>query len=291
MNNLLYYECVKNITASDGTAHAPTARPPGAQPLVLVHGLFGSGSNLGSLARLFIHERPVYLVDLPNHGRSPWITDTSYPTAAAFLHRTLQQISKESGGEELHVFGHSMGGKVVMALGLLQNPSSSPSQTQETEGDYRIASLIIGDIAPRRYDAGHNVYFNVMSEMPAVTSRKEADDYMAGSVENPVLRSFLLKNLERQHDGTFIWKLNLKGLLEGYSAILGWDITEEHTSHIPILFLRGTESEYIVPSRDRQLIWSYFSHARIENVSNSGHWIHTEQPAQVYELMNAFICG
>ncbi|MGI9256743.1 MAG: alpha/beta fold hydrolase, partial [Salinispira sp.] len=157
MNNLLYYECVKNITASDGTAHA---RPAGAQPLVLVHGLFGSGSNLGSLARLFIHERPVYLVDLPNHGRSPWITDTSYPTAAAFLHRTLQQISEESGVEELHVFGHSMGGKVVMALGLLQNPSPSqmqqnlsPSQTQETEGDYRIASLIIGDIAPRRYDA------------------------------------------------------------------------------------------------------------------------------------------
>ena len=68
--HLLHYEKVRPL--------GDTPPPPDREPLVLTHGLFGSGNNLMTLARLFERERPVYLVDLPNHGKSPWIEDASY---------------------------------------------------------------------------------------------------------------------------------------------------------------------------------------------------------------------
>lgn len=238
-----------------------------------------------TIARLFAPGRPVYLVDLPNHGRSPWIDDISYQTAAACLHHTLEQIAAESGAERFHLLGHSMGGKVVMALALLQK------QLQERSGGYGLESVVVGDIAPRRYEPGHEKYFRAMQEMPAVAGRKEADDYMAEIVDNVQLRSFLLKNLIRGEDGKFTWKLNVEALFRGYDYILGWDLAAELSVSLPMLFLRGTESDYIVPDRDRGAIWGHFPRARIESVQDSGHWIHTEQPAQVHELVNTFIGG
>jgi len=41
--------------------------------VVLLHGLFGSGSNLGALARSLQDRYSVHSVDLPNHGRSDWL--------------------------------------------------------------------------------------------------------------------------------------------------------------------------------------------------------------------------
>ena len=40
--------------------------------VVLLHGLFGQGSNLASIARALREEFTVYSLDLPDHGRSFW---------------------------------------------------------------------------------------------------------------------------------------------------------------------------------------------------------------------------
>ena len=42
-----------------------------------LHGLFGSANNLGQLARAFKEDHRVFSVDLPDHGKSAWLTDAS----------------------------------------------------------------------------------------------------------------------------------------------------------------------------------------------------------------------
>ena len=272
---LLHYEKVRPIEDSPP--------PSGREPLVLTHGLFGSGNNLMTLARLFERERPVYLVDLPNHGKSPWIEDASYQTAAAYLHRTLEQIATESHAG-IHLFGHSMGGKVAMALALL-NDELAGSQPAA----YTLRSIVVGDIAPRTYHPGHDVYFQAMQEMPAVRSRNEANEYMLKFVDNPQIRSFLLKNLSRGEDGCLHWRLNLRALIRDYPFILGWNLSAKLRSQLPALFLRGTRSQYIILVRDRRCIWGHFPRARLESIKRSGHWIHAEDPDRVHALVNTFL--
>ena len=41
------------------------------EPLMIIHGLFGSSDNWGMLGKKFAEKFTVYLIDLRNHGRSP----------------------------------------------------------------------------------------------------------------------------------------------------------------------------------------------------------------------------
>ena len=57
----------------------------GPTHVVFLHGLFGQGKNFGSIATQVADIATCHLVDLPNHGRSPWTEDHTYPALAAKL--------------------------------------------------------------------------------------------------------------------------------------------------------------------------------------------------------------
>ena len=79
--------------------------------VLLLHGLFGAGSNLASIAR---HLNPSYRtvrVDLRNHGRSPHTDAMSYPLMAMDIVRLLDS----QGIACCAVLGHSMGGMLAYA--------------------------------------------------------------------------------------------------------------------------------------------------------------------------------
>ncbi|MDA3948519.1 MAG: alpha/beta fold hydrolase, partial [Spirochaeta sp.] len=48
-------------------------------PLVILHGLFGSGDNWHSQARALAADRPVLVADMPNHGQSEHVVEMGYP--------------------------------------------------------------------------------------------------------------------------------------------------------------------------------------------------------------------
>src|SRR3546814_5232322 len=48
------------------------AAPAGVAPLVILHGLYGSGRNWATTAKRLAEGRRVVTVDLRNHGDSPW---------------------------------------------------------------------------------------------------------------------------------------------------------------------------------------------------------------------------
>ena len=82
--------------------------------VVLLHGLFGQGSNLGSIARALQTEFRVHSPDLPDHGHSPWTDD---PSIAGYAEAVGHWMATRDI-PRAHVLGHSLGGKVAMELAL-----------------------------------------------------------------------------------------------------------------------------------------------------------------------------
>ena len=100
--------------------------------VVFVHGLFGQGKNWTTIAKGLAADHRVTLVDLPNHGHSPWTDRVDYLDMAALLAAELEQF-----GEPVTLVGHSMGGKVSMQLAL-RRPEL-------------LRALVVVDIAPVEY--------------------------------------------------------------------------------------------------------------------------------------------
>ena len=86
----------------------------GEPPLVLLHGLFGSARNFGTVQREFARQRRTIALDLRNHGASPHDADMRYAAWPPMCCR------HSTGCRRLPaiLLGHSMGGKVAMQAGV-----------------------------------------------------------------------------------------------------------------------------------------------------------------------------
>ena len=80
------------------------------KPLIILHGLFGSSDNWQTHAKKLAEYFEVTLVDLRNHGHSPWSDAFTYKLMVQDLHDLFQELRLEKP----IVVGHSMGGKLAM---------------------------------------------------------------------------------------------------------------------------------------------------------------------------------
>src|SRR5690349_12190574 len=92
------------------------------QPLIILHGLFGSLQNWASITSRLANNFKVFAVDQRNHGSSPHSFEMDYLLMAEDVLRMMQN----QGFEDAFVMGHSMGGKTAMQLALL-HPSAVKS--------------------------------------------------------------------------------------------------------------------------------------------------------------------
>ena len=65
-------------------------------PLIIVHGLFGSSDNWKTQAKKFSEYFRVILVDVRNHGRSPWSDEFSYQIIANDLVELLENLNSSN---------------------------------------------------------------------------------------------------------------------------------------------------------------------------------------------------
>jgi pimeloyl-ACP methyl ester carboxylesterase len=241
------------------------------EPLVILHGLFGSKRNWSSIAaKLGLHHW-VLTVDLRNHGESPWAPRHDYPALADDVARLIRT---EIGGPAI-VMGHSMGGKAAMMLAL-----TVPEL---------VARLVVVDIAPTRSDGSSLDFLHALQAVPlaAFTRRAEVETALAGAISNPAIRSFLLQNLITAPGGLF-WGVNLDALEQHFADILGFpDIPLGHAFAEPALFIAGGRSEYVLPQH-RAKIGRLFPAATIEVIEEAGHWVHAEQPKAMLDAMVDF---
>lgn len=245
--------------------------PSGPPPLVLLHGLFGSGANWRGVAKRLAGTRRVLVADMRNHGRSFNDDDMTYGSMAGDILDTLDA----AGLERAQLLGHSMGGKAAM-VAALEEPG-------------RVDRLIVVDIAPVIYTHTHMPLVEAMLrlDVAGLASRAEADQQLAGAIEDQQVRQFLLQSLEKAGDG-YRWRLHLEALKHGMEDLVGFPDLNGRTFDGPALFLYGAESDY-VQLEHRPRVERYFPNADYVAVDNAGHWVHADQPAALVDAVEEFL--
>ena len=239
----------------------------GATPLLIVHGLFGSGRNWGVIAKRLSDRGPVVAVDMRNHGDSFRSDRHDYPAMAEDL---AEVIAAE--GAPMDVLGHSMGGKAAMVLALTRPEL--------------VGKLIVADIAPVGYGHSQQQFIDAMRavDLDAVEKRSDAAAQLARHVADPTLQAFFTQSLDLREKR---WKLNLDALEAEMPKILGFPQVEGQFGG-PTLFLSGAESDYV--TRDhRGPIRALFPRARFARISGAGHWLHAEKPREFEASVRAFL--
>jgi esterase len=254
-------------------AIALTVREYGrGQPLVVLHGLFGSSQNWNAAAERLADSFRVVVCDLRNHGASPWAPTMSFAEMAD----DLEQVIGERGLAPAIVLGHSVGGKTAM-LTALRHPDV-------------VEALIVVDIAPVRYTEPFAEYIAAMQaiDVAQVRRRAEVDAALAPVIADAGTRLFLLQNLEECNGGGFAWRLNLAAIAGNLEALLDFPATAEATYEGRALFVSGEHSDYIgrqAYGRTTEL----FPQAEFARVPGSGHYPHVEQPDAFLEKVVGFL--
>ena len=240
-------------------------------PIIILHGLFGTSDNWQTLAKKLAKNYSVYILDLRNHGRSSHNDEFNYKVMA----EDLRDFMESHWIYSARIIGHSMGGKVAMQFAL-EHPDM-------------VEKLVVVDIANETYEGGHEVIFNALLslDLEKTSSRKEADAFLQSQIEEYGVRQFLLKNLTRSKAGKYVWKMNLPVIHQNYQTILS-KIDGEEVFEGATLFIKGGLSKYLTET-NFDTTKHFFPNAKLETVDNVGHWVHAEAPKELLEILEKFL--
>jgi esterase len=247
--------------------------------VVFLHGLFGQGRNWHTLGKALSERHRVTLVDLPNHGRSPWTEHLDYAEMADTVAELLDP------NDPVTLVGHSMGGKVAMMLAL-RHPAL-------------VARLVVADMSPVRYSAEDDAttggvlsYAAILRDLDlsAASRREEVDALLRPQVPHPTVRAFLLQNL-RHRDAGWSWAANVD-LLAGEGAVLAdWpddELAGASPYDGPVLWIAGGASSYVLPEYD-EAMRRWFPRYRKVTMKGVGHWVHSERPELFRQILEQFL--
>ena len=237
-------------------------------PLVILHGLFGSSDNWQSQAKIFAEFYTVYLVDLRNHGHSFWSEEHSY----ALMAKDLRFLTEELNLKNIILLGHSMGAKVAMTFAQ-QHPTI-------------LKKLILVDMGIKEYPMHHqHILSGIKSlNLSEYASRGEAERVLEVHLENLGVRQFLLKNLYWKTKGELAWRMNVtieKNMCEILSAI------PKQVVLTTTIFIRGELSNYIL-DEDIPDIENVFPDSEFETILGAGHWVHAEAQEEFIHVVLGF---
>jgi pimeloyl-ACP methyl ester carboxylesterase len=250
-----------------------------AQPLILLHGLFGSGDNWGTVAKHFSQHYQVISVDLRNHGRSPHSASQTYTDMAD----DLLELCDTLGLDRIHLLGHSLGGKTAMQFA--------------THYPDRLEKLIVVDMAIRTYPDAYTHMIDAMMavDLSTMQSRGDVDKALINKIPHAMVRQFLLMNLIKSdvnHADSDVnktglaWRINLAALRANYPSLLQAVCENVHYEK-PSLFIRGERSDY-VQDTDIEHIKTHFINAQFASLPTN-HWVHAEQPQAFIEVVSNFL--
>jgi len=239
------------------------------EPLIILHGLFGSSDNWQTLGKQFAEDFSVYLVDQRNHGRSPHSDAFDYDLLA----KDLNEFMQEHGIELATLIGHSMGGKTVMRFAQL-----FPE---------KVKKIVVADMGVKAYSPHHHEVLRAFHAINPETleARSEAEDRIKSIIPERGVRQFLLKNLYRKKEGGYGLRVNYQVMESEMDRIL--EALPSDSSEVGALFIRGVKSNYI-PDSDFDQIRSIFSKAEFADIQ-AGHWLHAEKPEEFYAEVKKFV--
>jgi len=229
-------------------------------PIIILHGIFGSSDNWLNIGKVLAETHQVFLLDQRNHGQSPWSDEFDYMVMAA----DLKEFIEDHQLQNPILIGHSMGGKVVMQFEL-----NYPALAQK---------VIIVDIAPKYYPVHHTQILNGLNslDLKNLQSRTEANEHLKRFEEKEGVRQFLLKNLYRNSENEFAFRINLKVITKNIDVV-GHELFIKNPSETFTYFIKGSDSHYILPE-DERYISEIFPNFEIIEITNAGHWVQADQP-------------
>lgn len=243
----------------------------GEKHLLIFHGLFGQSDNWATLAKRYAEKFTVHTIDLRNHGRSFHSDEMSFSVMTQDILNYLNHHKIQS----CYLIGHSLGGRSVIDFSF-----TYPEKVEK---------LIVVDMAPKAYPPHHQGILKALNSVDfhQIEKRSDVEDVLKQYIPDVGTRQFLLKNVYHADNGKYAFRFNLKTLTDSYGEMVGTDLIHEVFDK-PTLFLRGDKSNYIL-DEDFDMIHRHFPQAEIQTVSNSGHWIHAENPVEFYEKTVKFL--
>lgn len=247
-----------------------------SKSLILMHGIYGRGRNLQSVARGVTAARPEYacwLVDLPHHGESG--PGRHGDTVNGLAQDVLDWLDAQDISPTA-ILGHSYGGKVALAMmtPLAAQPlqvwviDSTPETKSPSGSAWRMLEIIRG-LPPR------------FATREAAVSAIVAAGFDVG------VGQWMSTNLVRGDDG-FGWRLDLEvmeQLLHDFFRTDLWPVVEAPPPGHEIHFLKASESSALSDSAVARVQAASVSAPVHLHVRQGGHWIHAESPAVVTELL------
>lgn len=252
---------------------AHTAVGTGLRGTLLLHGFLGSGRNLRSLALRLAEVDPsrmVLMVDLPGHGESgPPREDETLGTMAASVLETARAAGLSPPYD---VVGHSLGGRVALAVAGLAEPE--------------VATVALLDISPSpispSLSASGAVLKKLLSVPESAPDRRAMKESLAATGLSAPIVDWLALNLRADDSGGVRWRIDRAALerLQGrVNAESHWDVVER--GQVRVLCIRGDRSPYVTDGDARRL---ESLGAQVSTVE-SGHDVHVEALPQVVTLL------
>jgi pimeloyl-ACP methyl ester carboxylesterase len=244
----------------------------GPRHVVFLHGLFGQGKNWGSIAMALADVATCHLVDLPNHGLSPWTEEFDLDEQADLVADWIRGHVPAP----IVLVGHSLGGKIAMRLAL-RHPRL-------------VERLMVVDISPARNEAAQGFAALVSAlrrlDLDHITSRGQAETLLTPEIPDVVVRRFLLQNL--RHKGEhWSWAANLDLLGDSLNEVGGW--FPIHTTYDgPVVWVNGGRSPYVQPEHVAPMR-ALFPRVRQVTLKRAGHWVHADDPAAFTQVCRLFL--
>ncbi|CAL7947220.1 unnamed protein product [Xylocopa violacea] len=246
------------------------------QPIIIMHGLFGSKTNWSSLSKT-IHQQTEHA---RNHGDSPHSTDMTYSHMA----QDIVQLINDLGFEKSVLIGHSMGGSTMMYVAL-NNPQL-------------VEKLIIVDMSPVRTSPHLLELEKIFKAMRAINldgsttltkARAMVKEQLATVVKSLSLRQFLAMNLVEADIGKYKWRVNLPVLEQSFAKqIAVFPNVGSKTYNGPTLFIGGANSDYL-RKQDHDKIKELFPSAHFIYINDANHWVHADKPIEFLKVTIDFI--
>jgi pimeloyl-ACP methyl ester carboxylesterase len=245
---------------------------PSSKSIIILHGLFGLGDNWVSIARKLSSQYYVVVPDHRNHGLSPHTNDFSLSLMASDVKMLMESL----GLSKPVVLGHSMGGKVAMHFAL--------------EYPDLISGLIVADISTKEsyVRPEHQQIIDQFSELPldSFSSLQEIQNHLITHLPSPKLAFMVLKNIKRKGD-TFLWKLNVQGILNNISSIMQ-SIESDESYMNAVSFIKGGDSDYIL-EEDVAELQKNFPFAEVKTIKKASHWLHADNPEAFLMYVNEYL--
>ena len=244
----------------------------GPTHVVFLHGLFGQGKNFGSIATQVADIATCHLVDLPNHGRSPWTEEFSLDNQADGIIEWLDTTFDSP----VALIGHSLGGKLAMRAAL-RRPEL-------------LDRLMVVDISPAR-NVSAAQFVNLVAalrqlDLDEIRSRTQADRELTELIPDDTVRRFLLQNLRHQGQH-WSWLPNLDLLGDHLHDVGGWPRIEG-TYDGPVLWVNGGRSPYVQPEHLAPMR-ELFPRVLQLTLKKAGHWVHADDPVAFVSVVRHFL--